>query len=60
MSSKILIKYTNKWVALTPDRKKVMASAPDIKSLDKKVSKLSKNKDLIFHHVLPVNGYYSP
>ncbi len=60
MGDKSLIKYINKWVALTPNRKKVVAFASDIKTLDKQVNKLSKNKDLIYHRVLPVNSYYSP
>lgn len=60
MRTKLLADYENKWVALTLDRKKVIASANDIKTLDRKVSKLLKNKDVIYHHVLPLNGSYAP
>lgn len=53
------MKYENKWVALTPDRKKVIASARTVEVLDKKVQKL-KNSDAIYHHVLPIKGSLAP
>lgn len=60
MNSKLLIKYVNKWIALTPDRKKVLASAANIKELEKKVDKIQSKTDVIYHHVLPINGNYLP
>lgn len=46
-----MAKYENKWIALSSDRKKVLASASDVKKLDKKV-KDSKLKDVIYHFVV--------
>ncbi len=60
MNSKLLIKYVNKWIALTPDRKKVLASAANIKELEKKVDKIQSKPDVVYHHVLPTNGNYLP
>lgn len=59
MDAKLSVKYPNKWVALTSDRKKVVAWARDIKSLDKKVEKMI-DKEVVYHHVLPSNGSYAP
>jgi hypothetical protein len=59
MVLKDLAKYTNKWVALSVDRKKILASANGIKELDKKVK--SKNlKEVIYSFILPQDKYYSP
>lgn len=60
MDVNLLTKYSNKWVALTGDRKKVIASAKNIKDLDKKVNSLKKYPDVIYHHVMPINGYFVP
>jgi len=60
MNSKLLIKYVNKWIALTSDRKKVLASAKSIGELEKKVDKIQASPDVIYHHVLPINGNYLP
>lgn len=60
MDANLLTKYSNKWIALTGDRKKVIASAKSIKDLDKKVKELRKYPDAIYHHVLPINGYFVP
>lgn len=51
--------YVNKWVALTPDRKRVIASARTVEVLDRKVAKL-KNVDAIYHRVLPIKGSIAP
>lgn len=59
MSTRLLINYENKWVALTPDRKKVIASARTVEVLDRKVKKL-KNPEAIYHRVLPVKGSLAP
>ena len=60
MNPTILSKYTNKWVALSTDRKKVITSAKSIKDLNKKVQELPKKTEVIYHHVLPINGSYTP
>lgn len=49
----LLLPYENKWVALTPDRKAVVASAKNIKDLDKKVKALKQSEEVIYHHVMP-------
>ncbi len=56
---KILNSYVNKWVALTTDKKEVVAFAPDIKRLDDKVKKANL-KDVIYHYVLPYDKSFSP
>lgn len=55
----LLVSYVNKWVALSPDRTKVIASATDLKKLDIKVKKI-KIKDVIYHYVLPLDKSFSP
>lgn len=57
--SSILTSYVNKWVALTSDKKEVIASAKDLKKLDMKVKK-TKFKDVIYHYVLPFDKSFSP
>jgi len=59
MDAKLFIKYENKWVALTPDRQKIVTSAKNIKQLDQKVKKM-KISDVIYHFVLPFRGSFSP
>lgn len=46
------------WVALTPDREKVVASARSIEQLEKKVKRL-KNQDAIFTYVPPFDRILS-
>lgn len=53
-----LISHENKWVALSPDKKGVVASAATIKALDRKLSKL-KNEDAILTKVFPFDKVYS-
>lgn len=54
-----LVNFENKWVALTPDRKKVIASSVTVEELDKKLAKM-KNKDAILTKVLPFDQIFSP
>ena len=51
--------YVSKWVALTVDKKEVVASASDIKRLDDKVKK-ARLKNVIYHYVLPQDKSFSP
>lgn len=53
-----LIGYENKWVALTSDRKKVVAAHKDLKELEKKIKHIKKG-DIILSFVLPFNRTYS-
>lgn len=56
-----LISFENKWVALSPDRKKVIASGLTIKEVNQKLKKLqTKNGDAILTMVLPFDKVYSP
>lgn len=55
----ILLSYMNKWVALTHDKKTVVASASDLKQLDVKVKK-ARLKDVIYHYVLPPDKSFAP
>lgn len=57
--SNILISYVNKWVALTVDKKQIVASASNLKQLDSKVKK-ARLKDVIYHYVLPPDKSFSP
>jgi len=54
-----LLPYENKWVALTPNRKKVVASAATVEVLDRKLTKL-KNKDAILTKVPSFDKFISP
>lgn len=57
MTNNLLVKYANKWIALTSDRKRVVASAKNIQDLDKKVRTLKKPKNVIYHRVLPIETF---
>jgi len=54
-----LLPFENKWVALSADRKKVVASGRTIKELDKNLIK-QKIKDVILTKVLPFDQVLSP
>ncbi len=63
MSTKInnlLVGFENKWVALTPDRKKVITFDKDFKKLSEKLDKMKIGEDkAIFHFVLPFDRTHS-
>jgi len=50
-----LVNYEDKWVALTPDRRKVVAAGETLEEVDKKLKGL-KQKDIILHYIPPF-GY---
>lgn len=54
-----MIPYENMWVALSSDRKRVVASGKTIKELDKKMSKIEDN-EAIYTRVLPFDQFLSP
>lgn len=54
-----LIPFENKWVALTQDRKEVIAASPRVEILAKKLEKMDRKK-AILTRVLPFDKYYSP
>lgn len=58
-SSNILLPYENKWVAVSKDGKKVVASATDVKVLSEKLEKLNI-ADAIMTWVMPFNHSFSP
>ncbi len=58
MKANILLKYENKWVALSKDRSRVVDAAKTLDSLYKRLSKLKK-KDVILHFVPPFDGTLS-
>jgi len=53
---KLLKPYANKWVALSPDRKKVIAKGETLKELAEKVTKV----DAVLTKVIPHTGFYLP
>lgn len=53
-----LLKYENKWVALSKD--KVVASGTTIQQIQKKLERTKDNKSAILLRVLPFNSSYSP
>lgn len=55
----LLIPYENKWVALSPNRKRVWASGDTVKEVNKKLEKM-KNKTAILSKVLAFDKNYSP
>lgn len=58
MKASILLKYENKWVALSKNRDKVLFASNSLESLHKKLDK-TKDKDVILHYVPPFDGYLS-
>lgn len=54
-----LIPFENMWVALSLDRKRVVASGGTVKELEKKMNKIG-NSEVIFTRVLPFDQFYSP
>ena len=58
-ATKLLLPYENKWVALTTDRKKVVASGRTIKELDKNLIK-QRIKNVVLTKVLPFDQVLSP
>jgi hypothetical protein len=57
--SNILSPYEDKWVALSPDGKKVNASAKSLEELEKKLRMLG-DKDSIYTKVLPFDQAFAP
>ena len=57
--SKILQPYENKWVALSSDYTKVIASG---KTLQETAIQLEKDEreSVVFHKVFPFDAYYEP
>ncbi|OGV94737.1 hypothetical protein A3A66_01915 [Microgenomates group bacterium RIFCSPLOWO2_01_FULL_46_13] len=54
-----LISYENKWIALSSDKKRVIASGKTIETVEKKLAK-AKNSEAILMKVLPFETVYSP
>jgi hypothetical protein len=57
----LLEKYENKWVALSPDGKAILASSSDVKKLHDKLVKMRvAHGDAIMHFVRPFDAVYAP
>jgi len=54
--SKLLKPYANKWVALSSNKKKILASGNQLKDIIAKI----KTKDVIFTKVFPEKSFYMP
>lgn len=57
--SQLLKPYEDKWVAISPDYKKVIASGETLKETVAQVSPESR-EEVIFHKVLPYDALYAP
>jgi len=55
----ILKPYANKWVALSPDHKKVVSSGSTLSNTAKKIKRYRKD-EVVFFKVLPFNASYAP
>lgn len=56
-----LFRYENKWVATSPDGRKVVASGKTIEVVTRKLNKLDIKKDeAVLTKVVPFNLYLSP
>ncbi len=54
-----LINFENQWVALTPDRRRVVASGKNYSEVAKKLKKMRK-EDVILTYVPPFDGFIAP
>lgn len=59
MNVDLVLPYQNKWVAITPDNTKVLASGKTYKEVDMELKK-KKIKDAILSFILPFDKSYSP
>ena len=60
-TSKLLLKYENKWVALNKKGDQVIASAKDAGVLSRKLDLLKIGReDAVMTYVPSFNGWYSP
>lgn len=60
-ASKILLPYEKKWVALSKDNKKVIASAKDVKNLVDKLERMRVKKDqAVLTWVFPFRQSFAP
>ncbi len=57
--SELLRPYEDKWVALSPDYTRVVASGDTRKEVDASVKK-EERETLIFHKVLPFDALFAP
>lgn len=58
-ASVILSLHEDRWIALSPDGKKVNASAKSLEELEKKLSKLG-DKDSVYTRVMPFDQSFAP
>lgn len=55
----VLAAYENKWVALSADFSRVLASGRSLKEVDGKLTG-SERREAVFHKVLPFDAAYVP
>ncbi len=51
--------YENKWIALSPDRKRILSSGLTLQNAREKLDE-KKRSEAIFLKVLPVDANYAP
>ena len=56
---KTLLSNQNKWIAVSSDKLRVLASGKSIQEVEKKLEKLDV-KDIVITFVPPANSYLSP
>ena len=59
VSLETLSQYENRYIALSKDRAKIIASGKTIKDLENKLEKM-KIKKTVIEYVEPLNAYLSP
>ena len=50
--------YENKWIALAPDRSRVLVSGTSIKDVEKKLK--DADKDVVITYVMPFDKSFAP
>ena len=54
-----LIPFEDKWVALSPNRKRVVVSGATVQQVEKKLARLGDHNSVLMK-VLPFDRFYSP
>jgi hypothetical protein len=60
LNTKILRSYEHKWVALSPDYKKVIASGDSLRETNAKLTNDTERADAVFYKVPSFDTYYVP
>jgi len=57
--AKSLVKYSKKWVAISKDGKKILASGTDMKTVIENLGEHNPD-EVTLTYVIPPNGFYAP